>query len=171
MFVLCEISMDIHLKNGLKLIYFCALMLPPSLPAGTSFTLSITMNYDAKMHLVPLNNRSLRLPRHYPFSLCVAVGAMCHLACAFTRQIMSPRSGRRGPAPLRKYAPERGWVCRAREKYFPCHKEPYQNVIFITSEGNVPLCIRWKSDLMWCTAACQKQCYLGQPGSPICSVF
>lgn len=62
-------------------------------------------------------------------------------------------------------------ACRRTERYSPCHKEPYQNVIFITNERDMPHCIRAKSDLMWCMAAFQSQCYLGHPDSPVCSVF
>lgn len=74
-----------------------------------------------------------------------------------------------------KGQPPLKWVCGGEphwwRRYFPCQRELYRNVIFITNERDMPHCIRRKSDLMWCTAACQKQCYLGHPDSPICSVF
>lgn len=146
------------------------LAVPPSPPADESFNPPVMMNRDVTMHFLSLNSRSWGLPHHYPFSLCVAVWTMRHPSCALMRLIMSPRSRWRGQS-THECASEKALECQASERYFPCHKEPYQNVIFITNRGDMPHCIRRKSDLMWCTAACQKQCYLGHPGSPICSVF
>lgn len=47
-----------------------------------------------------------------------------------------------------QYASERALQGQMRDRYFPCHKEPYENVIFITVQGDVPHCIRRKTDLM-----------------------
>lgn len=155
--------MDIHMKNGLKLI----------------FLRSDAASLFACRHVLhPFHHDELWCKDAFSFPEQQVIATASSLPVLLVRGCwghVSPRmcvhEADNVTVVGRKYAPERGLECRAREKYFPCHKEPYQNVIFITSEGNVPLCIRWKSDLMWCTAACQKQCYLGQPGSPICSVF
>lgn len=60
----------------------------------------LQLSHRNELHFIPLNNRSLWLPHHQPFSLCTAVRTMC--SCVLMRQIMSPRSRQTGHHPLGK---------------------------------------------------------------------